>query len=111
MSDYRAKLSLDAISQPSVGVGVDQFGTYAAGGIAFLFSDMLGDHMLGATVQSTSRIEDTGASVMYLNRKPRWNWGAVVEHVLYTTGGFAQGLANVGGQDVLLCSRRIASRN
>ena len=102
VSDYRAKLSLDAISQPSVGVGVDQFGTYAAGGISFLFSDMLGDHMLGATVQSTSRIEDTGASVMYLNRKSRWNWGAVVEHLPYSTGGFAQGVANVDGQDAFV---------
>src|SRR5688500_12765426 len=76
VSDYRASLSLDAISQPSVGVGVDQFGTYAAGGISFLFSDILGDHMLGATVQSTSRIEDTGATVMYLNRNRRCNCGA-----------------------------------
>ena len=49
----RPKLSLDAISQPTVGVGADRFGAYAAGGISFLFSDMLGDHMLGATVQST----------------------------------------------------------
>jgi Tol biopolymer transport system component len=102
VSDYRASLSLDAISQPSVGVGVDQFGTYAAGGISFLFSDMLGDHMLGATVQSTSRIEETGASVMYLNRKSRWNWGAVIEHLPFTTGGFAQGNAVVDGQDVFV---------
>ena len=98
VSDYRAKLSLDAISQPSIGVGVDQFGTYAAGGISFLFSDMLGEHMLGATVQSTSRIEETGASVMYLNRKSRWNWGAVIEHLPFTTGGFAQGNVVVDGQ-------------
>ena len=102
VSDYRATLSLDAISQPSVGVGVDQFGTYAAGGISFLFSDMLGDHMLGATVQSTSRIEETGASVMYLNRKRRWNWGAVVEHLPFTTGGFAQGFTNVDGQEAFV---------
>ena len=76
MQDYKAGLSLDAISQPTVGVGADQFGTYAAGGISFLFSDMLGDHMLGATVQTTSRVEETGASVMYLNRTRRWNWGS-----------------------------------
>ena len=102
VSDYRASLSLDAISQPSVGVGVDQFGTYAAGGISFLFSDMLGNHMLGATVQSTSRIEETGASVMYLNRTRRWNWGAIVEHLPFTTGGFAQGNAVVDGQNVFV---------
>ncbi|HWI16657.1 MAG TPA: basic secretory protein-like protein, partial [Vicinamibacterales bacterium] len=77
--DYRAKLQLEAISQPSVGIGVDRFGTYAAGGVSFMFSDLLSDHMLGATVQSTSRIQETGAQAVYLNRKNRWSWGAVVE--------------------------------
>ena len=100
VEDYRARLSLDAIGQPMIGVGADQFGTYASGGISFLFSDILGDHMLGATVQSTSRIEDTGASAMYLNRKHRWNWGLIVEHLPYSTGSVGQGFTNVDGQDV-----------
>ena len=30
--------------QPTVAVGVDPFGTYAAGGVSFVFSDMLGNH-------------------------------------------------------------------
>ena len=102
VNDYRARLSLDAISQPSIGIGADQFGTYAAGGISFLFSDMLGDHMVGATVQSTSRIEDTGASAMYLNRKSRWNWGFLLEHLPYTTGGFAQGVTTIDGQQTVV---------
>jgi hypothetical protein len=100
VEDYRARLSLDAIGQPMVGVGADQFGTYASGGISFLFSDILGDHMLGATVQSTSRIEDTGASAMYLNRKNRWNWGLIVEHLPYSTGSVGQGFTTIDGQDV-----------
>ena len=100
VEDYRARLSLDAIGQPMVGVGADQFGTYASGGISFLFSDVLGDHMLGATVQSTSRIEDTGASAMYLNRKNRWNWGLMVEHLPYSTGSVGQGFTTIDGQDV-----------
>jgi Tol biopolymer transport system component len=102
VNDYRPSLSLDAISQPSIGIGADQFGTYAAGGISFLFSDMLGNHMLGATVQSTSRIEETGASVMYLNRTRRWNWGALVEHLPYSTGAFAQGFTEVDGQEAFV---------
>jgi Tol biopolymer transport system component len=102
VNDYRARLSLDAISQPSIGIGADQFGTYAAGGIAFLFSDMLGDHMLGATVQSTSRIQETGAQAVYLNRKSRWNWGFLVEHLPYSTGGFAQGVTVVDGRQALV---------
>lgn len=102
VQDYRPRLSLDAISQPSIGVGADQFGTYAAGGMAFLFSDMLGDHMLGATVQSTSRIEETGASAVYLNRTRRWNWGAILEHLPYSTGSFAQGVVEADGQQAIV---------
>ena len=98
VEDYKAGLGLDAISQPTIGVGADQFGAYAAGGIAFLFSDMLGDHMLGATVQTSNRVEDTGASVMYLNRKRRLNLGVQVDHLPYSTGGFAQGFTEIDGQ-------------
>ena len=54
VSDYKATLKLEAISQPTIGVGVDRFGAYAGGGIAFLFSDLLNDHMFGATVQSVT---------------------------------------------------------
>ena len=46
----RPSCTLDAISQPTVGVGVDQFGAYGGGGISFLFSDVLGEHVLGANV-------------------------------------------------------------
>jgi hypothetical protein len=102
VEDYKAGLSLDAISQPTIGVGADQFGAYAAGGISFLFSDMLGDHMLGATVQTSNRVEETGAQVMYLNRTRRWNWGFGIDHLPYSTGGFAQGFATVDGQQVFV---------
>ena len=102
VQDYKSKLTLDAIGQTQIGVGADQFGAYAAGGISLLFSDMLGEQMVGATIQSTSRIEDTGASVMYLNRKSRWNWGAAVEHLPFSTGAFAQGTISVAGQDAFV---------
>jgi WD40 repeat protein len=100
--DYRPKLQLEGISQPSIGIGADQFGAYAAGGIAFMFSDLLNEHTLGATVQSTNRIEETGAQAFYLNRKSRWNWGAVVEHLPYVTGSYGQGLATINGQQVIV---------
>jgi hypothetical protein len=102
VEDYRAKLQLEGISQPQIGIGADRFGTYAAGGISFMFADLLNDHMVGATVQSTSRIQETGAQAMYLNRKSRWNWGAVVEHIPYVTGGYGQGLDVIDGQQVIV---------
>lgn len=102
VTDYRPKLQLEAISQPTVGIGADRFGTYAAGGISFMFSDLLSDHMFGATVQSTSRVQETGAQAVYLNRKSRWNWGVVAEHLPYVTGGYAQGLAVIDGQETIV---------
>lgn len=101
-SDYRPTLQLEAISQPTVGIGADRFGAYAAGGVAFVFSDILNTRTFGATVQSTSRIQETGAQAVYLNRESRWNWGVVVEHLPYVTGGFAQGLETVDGQTAIV---------
>ncbi|MGH9241218.1 MAG: basic secretory protein-like protein [Vicinamibacterales bacterium] len=90
--DYKPKLGLDMVTQPTVGVGVDRWGAFAGGGIAFIWSDMLGNHQLGAVIQASNRIEDLGGAVMYLNRTHRWNWGVIVEQTPYTTGRFAQGI-------------------
>jgi hypothetical protein len=92
--DYAPKLGLDMVTQPTVGVGVDRWGAFAGGGIAFIWSDMLGNHQLGAMIQASNRIEDLGGAVMYLNRTHRWNWGVIVEQTPYTTGRFAQGITN-----------------
>ena len=90
--EYTAKLGLDTVIQPTVGVGVDRWGAYASGGIGFIFSDMLGNHELGAYVQVTNRFEDLGGAVQYINRTHRWNWGLIVEQTPYIIGQFGQGL-------------------
>jgi Tol biopolymer transport system component len=94
---YRARLSLDAVGQPTVGIGADRFGAYAGGGLSMLFSDMLGNHQVGATIQLTSRFEEIGGAVAYINRTSRWNWGVVGEQTPYVTGGFAQGFDPASG--------------
>ncbi|HVG71567.1 MAG TPA: hypothetical protein VM819_11685 [Vicinamibacterales bacterium] len=90
--DYEAKLGLDTVIQPTVGIGVDRWGAYAGGGVTFIFSDMLGNHELGATVQLTNRFEDIGGAVQYINRTHRWNWGVILENTPYTLGQFGQTL-------------------
>jgi Tol biopolymer transport system component len=101
---YKASLHLDAVSQPSFGIGMDRFGSYASGGVAFQFSDTLGDHQFGAAVDLTTSIsgetsyKDIGASISYLNMKNRWNWGTYLEQIPYRTGGFAAGFVEVQGQ-------------
>lgn len=99
-SEYHPKLSLDQVGQPAVGVGADPFGTYVGGGVSFLWSDMLGNHELGATAYASGRLEETGGAVMYLNRVHRWNWGFVAERTPYTTGAFGESIASSGGQPV-----------
>ena len=100
--EYQPKLSLDFVGQPSFGVGVDSFGTYAAGGISLLFSDMLGNHILGTSVQVTSRFDEFGGTLFYLNQANRWNWGVALEQIPYVARGFQAGVVNVDGQDVYL---------
>ena len=43
-------------------VSGDPFGTYAAGGVAFLFSDLLGNHVVATSAQVTNRFDEFGGS-------------------------------------------------
>jgi hypothetical protein len=85
--DYDASLSLEYIAPPTVGVGVSEFGGAGiAGGIGFLFGDMMGDQQIQAVVQANGSFKDLGAQAQYINAKDRWNWGGLVGHVPYLTG-------------------------
>jgi Tol biopolymer transport system component len=95
--EYKPKLGLDFVGQPTVAVGTDPFGTYAAGGLSFLFSDMLGNHTLGVGAQVTSRFDEFGGGVYYLNRKHRWNWGLAIDQTPYVSRGFTAGVTIVQG--------------
>jgi Tol biopolymer transport system component len=88
---YKPKWSLDWAGQPSFGVGVDPFGAYASGGVAFLFSDMLGNHVIGTAVQATSRFDEMGGTFFYINRTHRWNWGTAFDQTPYVSRGFQAG--------------------
>lgn len=99
---YKPSLSLDAIGQPVVGLGADRFGAYAAGGLSMQFSDLLGNHEVGATIQLTSRFQEIGGAMAYINRRSRWNWGVVGEQSPYVTGAFGQALTTIDGTPALV---------
>ena len=65
VEEYKAKLSLDAVSQPYITAGIDRFGGMVGGGIAFQFSDMLGNHNLFAQISADTY--GTGASELLKN--------------------------------------------
>ena len=91
--EYKPKLGLDFAGQPVVAVGVDPFGTYAAGGVSFVFSDMLGNHSLYTGIQATSRFDEIGGNVTYINRTHRWNWGVALDQTPYVYRTFQTGVA------------------
>lgn len=103
-TDYTPRLSLEAIGQPTVGVGVDRYGAAIGGGISAYFGDMLGDHTLGLGLQLSSGLtgnfsfKNTSAQAVYLNQARRWNWGVVGGQVPYLSGGAQETLGTVNGE-------------
>jgi Tol biopolymer transport system component len=104
---YSAKLGIEGVAQPVVGVGVSRFGTSFGGGIALAFSDMLRNHTLVTAFQVNSdfgrstSIKDIGAQVGYFNQAHRWNWGLVGGQVPYTSGGFQSTLSQRPNGDII----------
>jgi Tol biopolymer transport system component len=88
VSPYEPKLSLDYVAPPAVGVGVDRFGAYGGGGVAFYWSDMLGYYNLYTEAQVNSRIIDSSFLVAYLNSRNRMNWGLVAQRMPYIWGQY-----------------------
>ena len=88
VSPYSSKLVLDYVSQPSLAVGVDSFGSYVGGGLAFYWSDMLGYHNLATMAQVNNRLIDSAVLLGYMNSQSRWNWGAVVQRIPYIVGSY-----------------------
>src|SRR3989442_11251904 len=83
---YSPKLSLDFVSQPSLAIAADRFGTYVGGGITLYWSDMLGDHNLVTMAQVNGRISDFAAAVGYINRRRRLSWSVDAEQIPYIIG-------------------------
>ncbi len=89
---YHSSFSLDAISQPSIGVQTGgYFGTGFAGGIAALWGDQLSDRQIYTVLQANGTVKDIGGAVQYINLRHRWNWSLGIEHIPYLTGYTALG--------------------
>jgi outer membrane protein assembly factor BamA len=53
-----------------------------------------------AGAQVTSRFDEFGGGLFYINRKHRWTWGAGIDQTPYVARGFDQGVTVVQGQTV-----------
>ncbi|MFZ2490453.1 MAG: BamA/TamA family outer membrane protein [Thermoanaerobaculia bacterium] len=89
---YDPKLRLAYLGPPTLGVGVGEYGFAAGGSVSAWFSDILGQHNVGFTLQgggsesgSTSLADSIGGELFYLNQKNRLNWGADLVHIPYVS--------------------------
>jgi Tol biopolymer transport system component len=98
VSTYKPKLSLDFLTPPSIGIGVDRYGTYGAGGIAAYWSDMLGYHTVMTMAQTSNRLIDTDIVLAYQNTRRRANWGAVLQRISYPYPFYTVGTGTVLGE-------------
>ncbi len=99
---YRARFGLDYISQPSLAVGADRFGTYIGGGASLFWSDMLGGHNLATGVQFQGTTKDISALLGYSNTYHRLNWGVALQQIPYRFGQIGQAVGTYNGRPTLL---------
>jgi hypothetical protein len=108
VSDYKSRLSLEAVGQPTIAFGADRFGAAVGGGLSFYFSDLLGNQSLVTAVQLSQGIggnfsmSNTAAQAAYINRSRRWTWGAIGGQIPYISGGFQSSLGTVSGTPALI---------
>jgi hypothetical protein len=102
LSEYKPELKLDYATQPTVAIGTDRFGTYAGGGVALFFSDMLGYRNLSTMLQLNNRLADSVGVVGYQNSRSRLNWGAVAQRIPYLYGGYSMEYGDVHGEPALI---------
>ncbi|MEJ2318180.1 MAG: BamA/TamA family outer membrane protein [Gemmatimonadales bacterium] len=101
---YHPGLSLDFVSQPSLAVGADQFGFFVGAGAQLFFSDMLGNRNLAAAIQvntSAGSIDrSTLLSLVYENRRGRWNVGGQLSQLPLVSQRAGFGVAEIDGVPV-----------
>ncbi|AHG89642.1 surface antigen (D15) [Gemmatirosa kalamazoonensis] len=82
--EYSGALHLDYIAPPTFGVQTGGFyGTQFGGGVAFGFSDQLGNNNLVTILQAQGDVKDIGGEVMYTNLKHRWNYALLAGRIPY----------------------------
>lgn len=85
LKNYKPRLRLLYIGQMYGGVSADPLGVGVAGGLSFIFSDILGGHLFGFGAQVSGSIRDFGGEIFYLNMNQRLNWGVTVNRLAYLT--------------------------
>jgi hypothetical protein len=80
---FRPQFGLTYIGSSGVGVATSRFGTGMQGGVAMMFSDIVGHNQLFSVLAVNGEIYDFGGQIGYVNQKNRINWGGSVSHIPY----------------------------
>jgi hypothetical protein len=105
---YDSHLSLEYIAPASVEVGVSNFGSLVGGGTTFVWSDLLGQHHVFTTVQSSFSTEGGGflnnLALLggYQNDRKRWTWGFSGGQVPYLAQDLSREITTVEGRPVIV---------
>ncbi|MDX1390495.1 MAG: hypothetical protein R3344_15005, partial [Acidobacteriota bacterium] len=101
---YRSKLSLDYVSQPTLAFGASDYGVFFAGGASLFFSDLLGDKTLQTVLSVNTAFGDffksTALLAGYEDLSSRWNWAVVAGQVPFVTRSFTFVSGDVQGRRV-----------
>src|SRR5690606_25467566 len=86
-SRYRPQFKLDYITGGAgmVGMGTNT-GSFnnnigLGGGVAMIFSDLLGDNQLFSQISMNGDVLDVGGMASYINRENRIAWGVGIMHI------------------------------
>lgn len=107
---YKPDLGLDYVAPPNVGVATGGFGTFAGGGTALYWSDLLGHHsvmaafQLAGTANAGDFFRGIAALGAYENRKRRWTWGVAGAQIPLLTGTIERSVEHRDG-DILARDR------
>jgi hypothetical protein len=90
-NNYRPRLGLDYLGQPTVGISTGGMfgGVGLYGGISGIFSDVLGGHTVGGAVEAQGQWDEIGFQVQYLRSLGRWSYGLAAQRIPYIYGYYA----------------------
>ncbi len=108
--DFDSKFTLEYIGSGGIGVGVSQFGAGMAGGVSFMFSDLLRENILTTSLQVQGRISDIAGQATYLNQGDRFNWGVIFSHMPYRSARSFMTLDTLNGtvaENLVILEQRV----
>ena len=84
---YKSRFRLDYISNSAnLGISTGMYRNNMSGSVNMLFSDMVGNNQMFASLALNGEIYDFGGQAAYINQRGKIKWGASISHIPYLYG-------------------------